>query len=78
MLAALWTLTLSSTTTCPGRSVGPSCSAMYQAKVSVSIAPSISQGTCRPSGVSDATSVVFLPWLRGTAPVARRSWGAQP
>ena len=44
----------------------------------VFIAPSISQGACRPSGVSATTNVVFFPWLRGTEPVARWSCGAQP
>jgi hypothetical protein len=61
MLAALCTLKLSSTTTCPDRSVGPSCSLMYQAKVGVFIAPSISHGSRSPSGVRAATNVVFLP-----------------
>ncbi len=78
MLAALWTLKISSTTTCRGRSVGASCSVMYQTNVCVFIAPSLIQGTCRPSGARAATSVVFLPWLRGTEPVARWSCGAQP
>jgi hypothetical protein len=51
---------------------------MDHSTVAVSIAPSIIHGTCRPSGVSAATKVTFLPWLRGTAPLARRSCGAQP
>ena len=63
---------------CPGRSVGPNSSMMYHAKVAVSIAPANIPGTRRPSGVNAATKVVFLPWLRGTDPVARRSCGAQP
>jgi len=42
------------------------------------MAPSISQGSCKPSGASAATSVVFLPWVRGTELLARRSGGAQP
>jgi hypothetical protein len=58
---ALWALRLSSTTTYPGRSVGTRCSAIYHSKVAVSIAPAISQGACTPSGVSAATSVVFVP-----------------
>ncbi len=78
MRAALWTLRLSSTTTCPGRKVGPNCSAMYHSKVVVSLAPSISHGTCNPSGVRAATKVTLWPWLRGTAPPARRLCGAQP
>jgi hypothetical protein len=78
MLAALWTLKLSSTTTCPGRRVGAHCSRMYHSNVAVSIAPSISHGTCRPSGASAATSDVFLPWVRGTDPLARWSCGAPP
>ena len=43
-----------------------------------STAPSIIHGTCRPSGASAATNVVFFPWLRGTDPLARWSCGAQP
>jgi hypothetical protein len=79
MLAALCALRLSMTTICPGRSRGANCSRIYHSKVSVVIALSTSsQGSCNPSGVSAATSVVFLPWLRGTAPAARWSWGAQP
>src|SRR5262249_30883109 len=59
--AAVWTLKVSSTTICPGRRGGASCSAMDHAKVAVSLAPSISQGTCKPSGASAATSVVCFP-----------------
>ena len=62
----------------PGPQRGANCSRMYHSKVSVVIAPSISQGSCKPPGVSAATNVVFLPWLRGTDPLARRSCGAQP
>jgi hypothetical protein len=47
-------------------------------RLCVGRAPSISQGSCRPSGLSAATTVVWWPCLRGTAPVARWSWGAQP
>jgi len=78
MLSAWWALRWSTTTTCPGRSVGASCAAIDHANVAVSIAPAIIQGSCRPSGASAAPNVVCLPWWRGTDPVARWSCGAQP
>jgi hypothetical protein len=34
---------------------------MYHSKASLSIAPSISQGSRKPSGARAATKVVFLP-----------------
>src|SRR5262249_22790037 len=43
----------------------------------VSIAPAISQGTCKPSGTSAATTVMCLPWVRGTEPLARWSGGGR-
>jgi hypothetical protein len=58
-LAALWALRWSSTTTCPGRSVGANCSVMSHAKVARSIAPAIGQGSRKPAGVSAATNVVL-------------------
>jgi hypothetical protein len=76
MLAAVWTLTCVQHDHLPRRSVGATCSLMDHAQVAVSIAPAIIQGTGKPSGVSGATKVLFLPCLRGTDPVARRSCGA--
>ncbi|HET8905468.1 MAG TPA: hypothetical protein VFN11_00745 [Ktedonobacterales bacterium] len=64
MLAAVCTLKLASTTPCPGRSVGPSCSALLRdvpqkgGRIHRLIVPSISQGTRSPSGVKAATNVV--------------------
>ncbi len=77
---ALCTLKVSNTTTCPGRSVGANCSVMYQANVTVSMAPSISQGWCTPSGASAATNVRILPvvaWRRSGGALVML-WGAQP
>ena len=50
MRSALWTLRLSSTTTCPGRSVGASCSVMYQAKVVRVHRPLDQPGLVQPVG----------------------------
>ena len=50
MLAALWTLKLSSTTTCPGRSVGASCSVMYHSKVVGIHGPLDHPGLVQPVG----------------------------
>ncbi len=61
----------------PRRSIGPSSSPMYHSRSPVSIAPSIIQVTRGPRGERHH-QVVFLPWLRGTEPVARWSCGAQP
>ena len=57
------------------------CSVMYQTKVSVFMAPRVVQGSCSPSGVSAATSVVFntrVAWHRSGGSLVMRCPAIEP
>src|SRR5215213_975349 len=74
----LWADRLSITTTCLLRSVGASTRSTYVSKTKVVVAPSTASDGPIPSTLMLASSVVFLPRLRGREQWALRPFLAQP
>ena len=76
-VALRWTDRVSSSTVCPGRRAGTSCSATQVSTASRSRAPGRSTGAAIPSGVSAQISVTCSHRPRGTVPTARSPRGVR-